>query len=66
MRFLVLCDHDAFSGDAFQVVELYHEDGTDYTFLVSLDKAFLSLAEVAQVIAAKLAVPVGEVEVEEI
>ncbi len=65
IRFAVICDYSP-AGDTFQVVELRHESGADYTFLVSSEERFAGFAELARHIAARLGVAPEEVHLEEV
>ncbi len=65
IRFSVICEYSP-TGDTFQVVELRHESGADYTFLVSAADRFSSFADLAQHLAARLGVDAEEIQLEEV
>ena len=64
IRFTVVCDRSP-SGDTFQVIELRHETGADYTFLIAADDRFTDFQQLRRHIAAGLRVSPEEIHIEE-
>ncbi len=65
IRFSVICDHTP-DGHTFQVVELRHEGGADYTFLLSASDRFSTFADLARLLAERLGVRPEEIQLEEV
>ncbi len=63
--FGVICEYSP-TGDTFQVVELRHQEGADYTFLVSSGEHFLSMDDLRKTMADRLGVEAAAIELEEI
>jgi len=66
MLFHIIFDDNSSFQSGLKVVQLTSEDGTDYTFLLDYDKAYLAKADIISDIAAKLEVDAAEVELEEV
>lgn len=69
MLFHLICEYSntgLSSIDTFTITQLTSEDGSDYSFLIGLDRHFCSFDDVRQEIATQLKVQVEEVELEEI
>lgn len=63
MFFHILFDHDQ---GGFKVAQLTDEQGQDYTFLLDYDKAYLSMNDIREDIAARLEADLDDIELEEV
>ena len=66
MLFHILFADNSASHHGLQVAQLTDETGADYTFLLDFDEAYLSMADICQDIAERLAVAVTDIELEEV
>ena len=66
MIFHILFDDNSSFQSSLKVVQLNDEEGTDYTFLLDYDKAYLSMTDIIADIAEKLQVDAAEIELEEV